>query len=252
MVLLYVLESRGSSPGRQGFFMAVAHDGKMRGSIGGGMMEHKMVELAKERLKFKSAIIQEIKKQYHDKEHAKNQSGMICSGEQSIFIYQVQQRDEETINQIIACLSNYKHGTLELSPEGIFFQNSIPLKNYYFNYKDDKNWQYREKVGYLNHLYIIGGGHCSLALSQQMRNMDFYLHLVEERKGLSTMDQNNAVHEKHWVNTYSDLGSLIPSGDNIFVVVMTFGYRTDDMVVRALMNKHFKYLGVLGSKHKIE
>ena len=51
VMLLYVLESMGSSPGRQGFFMAVNAKADMEGSIGGGIMEHKFVEMAKERLK---------------------------------------------------------------------------------------------------------------------------------------------------------------------------------------------------------
>ena len=46
MVLLYVLESRGSSPGRQGFFMAVDQEGKNEGFHRGGIMEHKFVEMA--------------------------------------------------------------------------------------------------------------------------------------------------------------------------------------------------------------
>ena len=51
VMLLYVLESKGSSPGRQGFFMAVNAAGETEGSIGGGIMEHKFIELAKESLK---------------------------------------------------------------------------------------------------------------------------------------------------------------------------------------------------------
>src|SRR5688500_2407862 len=91
VTLLYVLESSGSSPGRQGFFMAVNANGEMEGSIGGGIMEHKFVELAKEKLKNKELNIEQgtrisergsIKKQIHDKSVATNQSGMICSGEQ--------------------------------------------------------------------------------------------------------------------------------------------------------------------------
>ena len=50
VMLLYVLESTGSSPGRQGFFMAVNANNEMEGSIGGGIMEHKFVEMAKEKL----------------------------------------------------------------------------------------------------------------------------------------------------------------------------------------------------------
>ena len=49
VMLLYVPESYGSSPGRQGFFMAVTAKGDMAGSIGGGVMEHKFVTLAKNR-----------------------------------------------------------------------------------------------------------------------------------------------------------------------------------------------------------
>ena len=49
VMLLYVLGSEGSSPGRQGFKMAVAADGTFNGTIGGGIMEHKLVEKARDR-----------------------------------------------------------------------------------------------------------------------------------------------------------------------------------------------------------
>ena len=38
VVLLYVLDSKGSSPGRQGFKMAVANDREILGTIGGGIL----------------------------------------------------------------------------------------------------------------------------------------------------------------------------------------------------------------------
>src|SRR5215210_8695139 len=81
VMLLYVLESKGSSPGRQGFFMAVNAKGEMEGSIGGGIMEHKFVEMAKEKLRAASSELRvgQLKRQLHDKSAAKNQSGMICS-----------------------------------------------------------------------------------------------------------------------------------------------------------------------------
>ena len=33
---------------------------------------------------------------------------------------------------------------------------------------------------------------------------------------------------------------------------MTFGYRTDDVALKALLGKEFKYIGLLGSKYKVE
>src|SRR5688572_10248868 len=103
VMLLYVLESKGSSPGRQGFFMAVTAEGEMEGSIGGGIMEHKFVELAKEKLRsvnHKSGT-GSIKRHIHDKFSTRDQSGMICSGEQTILIYEVKESDRVAIRNLV-------------------------------------------------------------------------------------------------------------------------------------------------------
>ena len=152
-MLLYVLESKGSSPGRQGFFMAVNANGVMEGSVGGGIMEHKFVELAKEKLK---NIEQEtrnneqgsIRKQIHDKAAESNQSGMICSGEQTILLYPVQSKDVKTVESIISSLEECKTGTLILSPDGIRFMNAVPAADFEYSFQSEKDWLYKEKTGY--------------------------------------------------------------------------------------------------------
>lgn len=254
VVLLYVLESKGSSPGRQGFFMAVNAKEEMEGSIGGGIMEHKFVEMAKERLREQGTRHkeQEVRKQFHDKTAGKNQSGMICSGEQTILLYPVRKKEAAQIKNLIVSLEQNKNGTLELSPEGIAFSKEIPENDFEFEMRSEEEWSYKEKTGYKNQLSIIGGGHCALAFSKLMSSMDFYTRIYDERKNLKTMEENDAAHEKHVINNYSELAALIAPGNNHYVVIMTFGYRTDDIAVKALLNKQFKYLGLLGSQSKIE
>ena len=66
------------------------------------------------------------------------------------------------------------------------------------------------------------------------------------------MEQNEWAHEKILVNNYEELKEIIPSDANGFVVIMTFGYRTDGIALRSLLEKQFRYLGLLGSKKKIE
>ena len=251
VALMYVLESKGSSPGRQGFFMAVNTKGEMEGSIGGGIMEHKFVELAKEKLRAGSGE-SGVRKQIHDKAAESNQSGMICSGEQTILLYPVQSKEITAIENIISSLQQHKNGTLILSPEGIQFTNNIPATDFEFSFQSENNWLYKEKSGYKNYLYIIGGGHCALAFSKLMRGMDFYITLYEEREGLNTVVQNEFAHEIIIVDDYTALGYHISSGRNQYVVIMTFGYRTDDMALRSLLEKSFNYIGVLGSKKKME
>ena len=174
VMLLYVLESKGSSPGRQGFFMAVNKNGEMAGSIGGGIMEHKFVELAKEKLQHQSTKLQ-IKKQLHDKSAAKDRSGMICSGEQTVLIYHVKEEEQIIVDTIIQFLEKNKTGTLQLSPKGIQFEEEASPVTYHFEFRSEEDWLYREKIGYKNYLYIIGGGHCALAFSKIMAMMDLVI-----------------------------------------------------------------------------
>jgi xanthine dehydrogenase accessory factor len=84
-----------------------------------------------------------------------------------------------------------------------------------------------------------------------MRMLDFYIYLYDTRAGLNTFEENESAHEKKLLTDYSELKELIPSG-NEYVVVMTIGYRTDDGVIRTLMDKRSTYTGVLGSRKKLE
>lgn len=251
VVLLYVLESSGSSPGRQGFCMAVAADGKMYGSIGGGIMEHKFVEMAKERLASETEL-NSIHKQVHDKTAGKNQSGMICSGEQTIFLHKLQAAELEIVNALAASVAAAKNGTLQIDENGILFKEEIPAADYFFQQTSDTSFLLTEKTGYKNTLHIIGGGHCALALSKLMAAMDFYVTVYEERDNLNTMEANHYAHQKILVDSYNEIGALLNGGNNVYVVIMTFGYRTDDIAVRALLNISFRYIGLLGSRKKIE
>lgn len=231
--------------------MAVASDNDFFGTIGGGIMEHKFVEMAKAKLQEETGQ-SIVYKQVHDKAAEKNQSGMICSGEQTIFLYKIQPPDIAPIQTLIKSLQQHKNGSLEITQNGILFSDKVPTKDFYFELKNEAEFLFIEKTGYKNILHIIGGGHCSLALSRLMSSMDFYMTVYDERKGLNTMDQNGYAHEKKIIVSYERLKDIIAGGEHVYVVIMTFGYRTDDIALRALLGKPFKYLGVLGSKKKME
>jgi xanthine dehydrogenase accessory factor len=252
VMLLYVLQSEGSSPGRPGFCMAVNAAGETEGSIGGGIMEHKFIELAKDKLNTTQEILPTIRKQIHNKSAPANQSGMICSGEQTIWVCQVPSSATNIIQQIIASLEQNYNGTLQLSPAGLQFTPDIPDTDFYFSMTSETDWLYREKTGYKNHLHVIGAGHCALALCRLMQSMEFYIHLYDDRSSLKTFTENEYAHEKKIITDYTELDELIAGGNDQYIVVMTVGYRTDDVVVRTLWKKQFRYVGLLGSKSKIE
>lgn len=248
VVFLCVVESSGSSPGRQGFKMAVTED-ELSGSIGGGIMEYKFVEMARDLIK-KNKEEPVVKKQVHAK-NSSYQSGMICSGEQTVIIYPVHD-DAEVIYLIAKAFDNNVNGTLRFTNDGLEF-DLVPAEGDVYSYTkiSETEWNYSEKTGHKNFLYIVGGGHVSLALSKLMHSMDYFIQVYDDRPELNTLMQNYFVHEKHLVN-YNHIGELIPEGENNYVVIMTFGYRSDSVVLRELIKKNYRYLGLLGSKAKVK
>jgi len=242
VMLLYVLDSEGSSPGRQGFKMAVAADGEFYGTIGGGVMEHKLVEKAKAMLlQNEKAVL--LMRQHHDKEHASNQSGMICSGSQLNVFIPVTIGDKLTINTILST----EKKSIQISPTGIRLIDE-PAAG--LQYKTDTDWLYSEPLNQQPVIHIIGGGHVGLALSELMQFLGFYIKLYDDRPELNTIAGNAYAHEKHIVN-YESIGNHFIDVESDYAVIMTIGYRTDKQVLKQLIGKPFFYLGLLGSDHKI-
>jgi len=243
LVLLYVLESEGSSPGRKGFKMAVAEDQTFSGTIGGGIMEHKLVEKAKAMLQQNETDVL-LMRQHHDKEHAKDRSGMICSGSQLNAFIPLTSKDRQTIEDIIAA----KQNTIRLSGKGIMITD-LPAGG--LQYKTGKEWVYTEPVKQQPVIHIIGGGHVGLALSELMKFLGFYIKLYDDRPELNTIAANSFANEKHMVN-YDAIAEYFEQAENDYVVIMTIGYRTDKTVLKQLIGRSFFYLGLMGSDNKIK
>jgi xanthine dehydrogenase accessory factor len=248
VIMLYVLDSEGSSPGRSGFKMAVTSDGTICGTIGGGIMEHKLVEKAKDML-LKNEMEPLLMRQYHDKQHTTDQSGMICLGNQLNAFIPLTAADEKTIETIL------QEGpyTIQLSPKGLSIHESVPAdKNYSLHFKSNEDWLYIEKINQRPVIHIIGGGHVSLALSELMCFLGFYSKVYDDRPELNTILQNFFANEKIIVPGYEKLGEYITDCRNDYAVIMTVCYRTDKMALQQLLKKEFYYLGMMGSEHKIE
>ncbi len=251
-MLLIVAESTGSSPGRQGFKMAVTESGELCGSIGGGIMEVKLVELAKSRLQAQQAGAL-VKKQFHHKDVPQFQSGMICSGEQTVLFFPLQASHLKLARTMLRCLKTHKQAVLQVSDSNIQIregENSNPA--FHFAQTGEKTYLFEEKIGFKHQLFIIGAGHCALALSELMARLGFYICLFDDRPDLSTFERNTFAHEKHLLPNYEQVSAHIPEGDNVYVVIMTLGYRSDEMALRQLLGKNFRYLGMLGSAKKVE
>ena len=250
VMLLVVAESTGSSPGRQGFKMVVARD-EMRGSIGGGVMEIRLVEQAKFKIQNSKLEDFAIVEQVHRK-NSPDESGMICSGKQTVIFRRLGFDDLPIIGEIINALENHQSKTLRITHDELQIEEIDKSdSDFAFENQNENKFVYREKLGSKNKLFIIGGGHCALALSELMAKMDFYISLFDDRPHLNTIAKNEFADRKIVVENYEKIGDYVETGANVYVVVMTLGYQSDAAVIKKLVDRDFKYFGVLGSRAKM-
>jgi xanthine dehydrogenase accessory factor len=265
VILLVAAESKGSSPGREGFKMAVAAD-DLAGSIGGGVMEVNLVEAARKFLEGKGQKAKgkiktdysasrvshfEVIEQVHQK-NAPNSSGMICSGRQTVIFFKIEPTHLKTVRAVIAALKSNRSAVLQISNLKFEISENRPVDfDFKFEQTGENEFLFEERLGFKNRLSIVGGGHCALALSELMSKMDFHISLFDDRADLNTLAKNKFVHAKTVVESYEKIDELIDSGANHYVVVMTLGYKSDEIVIRKLLDKNFKYFGVLGSRAKM-
>jgi len=249
VVLMIVVKSEGSSPGKPGFKMTVSEDGDLRGSIGGGNMEYRLAEQCRRMLENKETNIR-IKKQDHHPDSKEGNSGMICSGVQWIAFYPLTPDKLTLAQQLVAIEENRQDDVVTYTEKGILlsklgndYELPIPVV-------EGHRWQFMEQPGLKSKLYIFGAGHVSLALSKMALETGFDVVVFDNRKGINTFDANHYVVKKSVIN-YFEAGRFVEEGNHIYIVIMTFAHQTDMGVLKQMITKRVRYLGMMGSELKV-
>ena len=248
LYLMIVTQAKGSSPGKQGFSMALCDDDSLIGSIGGGTMEYNLVEECKILLKEKKQTFFKKNQIHNDKP---NNTGMLCSGEQTVAFIPIDFNNKQLVDNIINCINNNKKGILTISSNTIDFKlTDLTHDNQYQYTEKEKSWTYNEIIGFKNTIYIIGAGHVGFAVSRLFSQLGFRIILMDNRNDLEMMNNNNYASEKKTVD-YNDIHKHVVAGPNNFVVIMTNNHQHDVNVLEKLLRNEFCYIGLMGSRSKI-
>ena len=98
------------------------------------------------------------------------------------------------------------------------------------------------------HLYIFGAGHVGYALSQMASYLEFHVHIMDERKDL--LDSLDLSHVDEVIcDSYTNLEKYIMP--DCFYAIMTPKHDNDYDCLRGLVDKPYRYLGMIGSKKKV-
>ncbi len=253
VMLMVVTDTHGSSPGKKGFKMAVSADGQRHGSIGGGLMEYKMVELAMDKLAGASTDVF-TRRLVHDAKAGKDASGLICAGEQSQVFVPLFPHERDRLRELLEWLRGGRELFLGISQAGWGFQpydpndpaQAAPAEKG----QEAEHGHYTEILRPFDTVYIFGGGHISLPLSQVCRMLDFRVVVLDDRPGLDSLAANSFAHEKRLID-YRDAAKAIKHPPTSHVLIMTVSHASDQQILSQMLGRGLAYLGMIGSKSKV-
>ena len=192
-VLVTIVDSSGSTPRGAGSRMLVAADGIRRGTVGGGAVEHKAMEIAIAALKKKESFIQSFSL-------TRNQTadiGMVCGGDVRICFQYVAPGDlqmEELCAQILQAMDQDRDCWLVLELTDVaswhmgMLQNGScfgltfpPLGAKAGQLQLEGRVFYTEPLVQAGTVYIFGGGHVARELVPLLAHLNFRCVVMDDR-----------------------------------------------------------------------
>lgn len=251
VILILTADTKGSSAGKTGFKCAVSQSGKLFGTVGGGAAELKMIQTAKEMLH--EGGPETVRKQLvHNPNKKGEQSGMICSGNQTFILQLIDKKDKTVVQSVLeASQQKSKPGILSVgNVSGINFNESeADNKKYDYTELNEQDYIYKEQTGKPDTLYIIGGGHVGAAVSDLFRNLDFKIKVFDARPELKIFNDIKSADEKI-ITDYGQLHQYLKVDDTKYIVIMTAQHSTDQTALEQALTSDAAYIGMLGSKAK--
>ena len=248
-----VAESTRGSPGTAGAKLVVTEGGELFGTIGGGMMEHCLVEQARELLRG-GAAQPEKRTLVHSDTADGEQSGMVCEGSQTnVFCVLAGDRDRATVEAVATAVREDRPAWMAVDADGLrlverdadFVRPPIALTG------EGESWRYEEDLLNRRRLAVIGGGHCAVALAEAMARVGYRAQIFDTRTEVVTHDRATAVGTVTHVADYAEAGPLIVWPELTAVVVMTADYLTDVRALLGTADLPFPFVGLMGGRRKV-
>lgn len=109
---------------------------------------------------------------------------------------------------------------------------------------------YIEPIMNKKKLYIFGAGHTGQSLAKFAMEFDFNIVLIDDRKeclDVFRMEGVSKLNVEHSVAL-----KTLPFDSNTFIVILTYSHQIDRDILSYCIKKPYAYLGIIGSKRKIE
>ena len=259
LVLVTVTASSGATPRGAGARMLVNAAGRLCGTIGGGAVEYRAIQLAKTVLKEQTSGSHNFSLTKDDVQNL----GMICGGAVEVFFHYLPAHDSGIIGLMEEAEALYiqdrafwlvcdvqNGGQLQL-----YRKDSCPswLLPYLTarpqRLRTDSRDLFVEQIHTPGRVYIFGGGHVAQELEPVLTHIGFRCVVMDDREEFARRDLFPSAEDVLLVD-FARISDFVSIGEDDYACVMTRGHAHDTVIQAQILQKKPCYVGVIGSRSK--
>ncbi len=276
LVLATVLQRSGSTPRAPGSRMVVLSDGSILGSIGGGALEARALEVARAVFQSRRARVESFTLTAEDA----SRMGMICGGQVKVLIHFVDAA-ESTQTSLFGDMGKLvdsrgrawlvtripgRDGTVvSLGMGALGGDDGVRgaldagltrevVSRFAGRQPDIVEWQGEsflvEPLGREGCVVIFGAGHVSQALAPLARGVGFRTVVCDDREEFANRDRFPSADEVLVLDSFEDPLNGVEIGEESYLVIVTRGHAHDQTVLGRALATTAGYIGMIGSRRK--
>lgn len=277
IALATILSNVGSSPRTAGSKMIVQRDGSIIGTVGGGVVEAKVQQLAAQVLSDGIPVVESFNLKGSDV----TQMDMICGGQMEVLIECLDGLNDHVravYSQLLGCQQNrhkavlvtkfYDSATDQIINRHLLLQKNAAVQqqllpadavDMVFNVSKGRypqvltinNDKYLvEPIYNANTLYIFGAGHVSQKLCAVASTVDFNIVVLDDRAEFASRARFPAADRVLVLPSFEQAFDNLDIDSDSFIVIVTRGHAHDKTVLRQALSTEAGYIGMIGSKRK--
>lgn len=276
-VLATLFNSEGSSPRTAGAKMIIKGDNTIVGTVGGGLLEAKIISDGREVLKSEVAIQRDYKLDGIDK----GGIDMVCGGSVSALIEYIDAGLPENLKlyeEVVSCLKKGEKAFFIRS----FLNNCCKVENYFYKNNELISDSYslekkeieaivkdvlcrdlqviRDKDKFIlvepiwsgGTVYIFGAGHVSQKLADLTNRIDFRTFVLDDRAEFANRERFPYADEIEVVESFNNCFEGLNIDSDSLIVIVTRGHLHDLTVIKEALKTDAYYIGMIGSSRKRE
>ena len=271
--LATVIDRSGSAPRSAGAKMLVRQDGSIEGTVGGGILEAEVRELAAKVLQDHQTLLRGFK--FNGKDAASMDA--ICGGQVEVLVEWIGVHDPETgavirglddafKNHHKAWLLTLLHPGKDATthaltredgshigslPEGVSIGSILEARTPQQK-QLDAGTLIIEPVNNAGSALIFGAGHVSRSLAEFTHAVGFRTVVIDDRPEYASRERFPFADELVVLESFTDLAKKMEFNRDSYIVIVTRGHLNDQDVVEQVLKTDAAYIGMIGSRRKCE